>query len=260
MNEFDRLVEIFERLRAPGGCPWDARQTHKSISQCAVEEAYELMDAIDSGDLDHLREELGDLLLQVLFHSTIAKDLGEFTIRDVINGLADKLIYRHPHVFGTEQVAGSEEVIRNWERLKQQEEGKEGRESILDGIPEALPALLQARKIQSRASRAGFDWPDHRGVIDKVKEEADELREAMERGDPEDIKAEIGDLLFSIVNLSRFAGVDPETALRRTNRTFRNRFRKIEEEALRRGVPLEEMSLEEMDEIWQRAKDETSSR
>ena len=124
MKDFDRLVEIFERLRAPGGCPWDARQTHKSISRCAVEEAYELVDAIDSGDLNHLREELGDVLLQVLFHSTIAKDLGEFTIRDVINELADKLIYRHPHVFGTEDVADSEEVIRNWERLKQQEEGK----------------------------------------------------------------------------------------------------------------------------------------
>ena len=259
MKDFDRLVEIFERLRAPGGCPWDARQTHKSISRCAVEEAYELVDAIDSGDLNHLREELGDVLLQVLFHSTIAKDLGEFTIRDVINELADKLIYRHPHVFGTEDVADSEEVIRNWERLKQQEEGKAHRESLLDGIPEALPALLQARKIQSKASRTGFDWQDHRGVIDKVKEEADELREAMEQGDPEDITAEIGDLLFSIVNLARFAGVDPESALRRTNRTFKRRFREIEDEAKRRGVAVEEMSLQEMDEIWQRAKDESSS-
>lgn len=259
MKDFDSLVEIFERLRAPGGCPWDARQTHESISRCAVEEAYELVDAIDSGDLNHLREELGDLLLQVLSHSTIAKDLGEFTIRDVINGLADKLVYRHPHVFGTEEVAGSEDVIRNWERLKRQEKGKAHRKSLLDGIPEILPALLQARKIQSKASRAGFDWQDHRGVIDKVKEEADELREAMERGNVQDITAEIGDLLFSVVNLARFAGVDPETALRRTNRTFRSRFRKIEEEAQRRGVPLEEMSLQEMDEIWQRAKDKTPS-
>ncbi len=259
MKDFDRLVEIFERLRAPGGCPWDARQTHKSISRCAVEEAYELVDAIDSGDMSHLREELGDVLLQVLFHSTIAKDLGEFTIRDVINELADKLIYRHPHVFGTEEVADSEEVIRNWERLKQQEVGKADRESLLDGIPEALPALLQARKIQSKASRAGFDWQDQRGVIAKVKEEADELREAMEQGSAEDITAEIGDLLFSIVNLARFAGVDPESALRRTSRTFKRRFREIENEAKRRGVPLEEMSLQEMEEIWQRAKDETSS-
>lgn len=259
MKDFDSLVEIFERLRAPGGCPWDARQTHESISRCAVEEAYELVDAIDSGDLNHLREELGDLLLQVLSHSTIAKDLGEFTIRDVINGLADKLVYRHPHVFGTEEVAGSEDVIRNWERLKRQEKGKAHRKSLLDGIPEILPALLQARKIQSKASRAGFDWQDHRGVIDKVKEEADELREAMERGNVQDITAEIGDLLFSVVNLARFAEVDPETALRRTNRTFRSRFRKIEEEAQRRGVPLEEMSLQEMDEIWQRAKDKTPS-
>jgi len=162
-------------------------------------------------------------------------------------------------VFGTEEVAGSEDVIRNWERLKRQEKGKAHRKSLLDDIPEILPALLQARKIQSKASRAGFDWQDHRGVIDKVKEEADELREAMERGNAQDITAEIGDLLFSVVNLARFAGVDPETALRRTNRTFRSRFRKIEEEAQRRGVPLEEMSLQEMDEIWQRAKDKTPS-
>ncbi|HOD71068.1 MAG TPA: nucleoside triphosphate pyrophosphohydrolase [Deltaproteobacteria bacterium] len=259
MKEFDRLVEIFERLRAPGGCPWDAQQTHQSISRCAVEEAYELVDAIDGGDLDHMREELGDVLLQVLFHSTIAKDLGEFTITDVINDLADKLIYRHPHVFGGESVSSSSEVIRNWERLKKKEEGKSGRESILDGIPESLPALLHARKIQSAASRVGFDWQDAGGAAGKVKEEADELLEALARGDAEEIIGEIGDLLFSIVNLARFAGVDPESALRRTNRKFRKRFSMIEAEAKKRGVALEEMSLQEMDELWEKAKNEPDS-
>lgn len=259
MKEFDRLIEIFERLRAPGGCPWDAKQTHKSIARCAVEEAYELVDAIDSGDLAHLREELGDVLLQVLFHSTIAKDLGEFTIKDVIEGLARKLIYRHPHVFGDETASDAGEVIRNWERLKRSEEGKEHRTSVLDGIPEALPGLLQARKIQSAASRVGFDWQDPSGVVDKVREEAGELLVAMEHGDSEEITSEIGDLLFSIVNLARCAGVDPETALRRTSRTFRRRFSLIEQEARDRGIPLEEMSLEEMDEIWERAKGKAGS-
>lgn len=259
MKEFDRLVEIFELLRAPGGCPWDAQQTHKSIARCAVEEAYELVDAIDGNDVNHLREELGDVLLQVLFHSTIAHELGEFTIQDVINDLADKLIYRHPHVFGNESVADSGEVIRNWERLKKKEQGKTDRESILDGIPEALPALLQARKIQSKVSRVGFDWQDTDGVVEKVKEEAGELLQAIERNDVEEIAGEIGDLLFSVVNLARFAGVDPESALRRTNRKFRKRFSMIESEAKKRGIPLEEMSLQEMDEIWERAKGEPDS-
>jgi len=259
MKEFDKLVELFERLRAPGGCPWDARQTHKSISRCVVEEAYELVDAIDTDDVSHLREELGDVLLQVLFHSTIAKDLGEFTIQDVINDLADKLIYRHPHVFGNESVSDSQEVIRNWERLKSREEGKKDRASILDGIPEALPELLKARKIQSAASRVGFDWQDPRGAADKVTEEAGELLGAMERKDVEEITDEIGDLLFSIVNLARFAGVDPESALRRANRKFIKRFSRIESEARRRGIPLEEMSLKDMDKVWEQAKDEPDS-
>lgn len=256
MEDFDRLVGIFEKLRAPGGCPWDAEQDHKSISKCAIEEAYELADAIDDGDVGHLREELGDLLLQVVFHSVIAKDLGEFTIREVINDLADKLIYRHPHVFGDENVSDSGEVIRNWDRLKKKEEGKTGRKSILDGIPEALPGLLYARKIQSAASRVGFDWKDPEGVIDKVREEAQELHEAIRNKDEKEIESEIGDLLFSIVNLARYTGVDPETALRKTNRKFRKRFSKIEDEAKRKGVSLEDMSLEEMDAVWNSAKKE----
>jgi tetrapyrrole methylase family protein / MazG family protein len=256
MKEFDDLVGIFEKLRAPGGCPWDAEQDHKSISRCAIEEAYELADAIDAGDAAHLREELGDLLLQVVFHSVIAKDLGEFTIRDVINDLADKLIYRHPHVFGTGQAADSQEVIRNWDRLKAKEEGKAHRMSILDGIPEALPALLHARKIQSVASRVGFDWKDPEGVLGKIREEASELGEAIQGKDAEEIESELGDLLFSVVNLARYLKVDPEAALRKTNLKFRKRFSKIEAEARERGVQLEDMTLEEMDAIWESAKED----
>jgi len=255
MKEFDRLVEILERLRAPGGCPWDAEQDHRSISRCMIEEAYELVDAIQADDVEHLREELGDVLLQVVFHSTIAKDLGEFTIKEVVNDLCDKLIHRHPHVFGDVSVADSGEVIKNWERLKKKEEGKKRRQSILDGIPDTLPSLQYARKIQSVVSRVGFDWPDAAGVVDKIKEEADEVLQAMQSHKSDQVAEEIGDLLFSIVNFARFNGIDPESALRRTNLKFRQRFHEIEKEAKSRGLRLEDMSLEEMDKIWESTKD-----
>ncbi|MGC9325616.1 MAG: nucleoside triphosphate pyrophosphohydrolase [Desulfomonilia bacterium] len=254
MIDFDRLVEIFERLRGPGGCPWDAEQTHKSISRCAVEEAYELFDAIESGETDHMREELGDLLLQVLFHSTIAKDLGEFTIEDVINDLARKLVHRHPHVFGDTVADTSKDVIKTWEQIKRKEQGKAKRESILDGIPEALPGLHHARKIQSVVSRVGFDWHDPAGVLEKIREEVGELSQALAKGDRDEIESELGDILFSVVNLARIIRIDPEAALRRTNRTFKKRFRLIEDEARKRGLSLDEMTLEEMDRIWERAK------
>ncbi|MDT8272626.1 MAG: nucleoside triphosphate pyrophosphohydrolase [Desulfomonilia bacterium] len=254
MEEFDRLVEIFERLRGPGGCPWDAEQTHRSISRCALEEAYELFDAIESNDTEHMKEELGDLLLQVLFHSTIAKGLGEFTIRDVINDLARKLIHRHPHVFGDTLADTSKDVIRNWEQIKQKEQGKKERTSILDGIPESLPGLLHARKIQSVASRVGFDWQDPSGAVEKIREELDELTAALEKGSQDEISAEIGDLLFSVVNSARLLKVDPEAALRKTIRAFKKRFRAIEDEARNNGTSLDEMTLEEMDRIWEEAK------
>jgi tetrapyrrole methylase family protein/MazG family protein len=254
MKEFDRLIEIFEKLRAPDGCPWDAEQDHKSISRCIIEEAYELIDAIETGTSEDLMEELGDILLQVVFHSMIAKDDGEFTIKDVINALCEKLIYRHPHVFGDANIKDAKEVIKNWDKLKQKEKTKQKRKSILDGTPETLPELLYARKIQSSAKKVGFDWEDPKGVIDKVKEEAEELYHAMQDHDQDSMEEEIGDLLFSIVNLSRFAKVDPEAALRRTNRKFKARFYEIEKEAKKRGVSLEDMSFEEMDEIWEMAK------
>ncbi len=254
MQEFDRLVEIIERLRAPGGCPWDAEQTHQSISSCMVEEAFEAVEAIQDNDMEHLKEELGDVLIQVVFHSAIAAENGNFKIEDVINGICDKLVYRHPHVFGEVEVADSAEVKKNWEMLKQQEKGKEERESLLDGIPEVLPALLYARKMQTKAARVGFDWDDVRGAIAKMAEETDELLKEIENGNHDAIEDEIGDLLFSIVNVTRFCKVDPEAALRRTNRKFGRRFRRIEAEAASSGVSLADMSLAEMDAIWDQAK------
>lgn len=254
MEEFDHLVQIFERLRAPGGCPWDAEQDHKSISRCIIEEAYELFDAIHQGSAEHMQEELGDVLLQVVFHSIIARDNGEFDLKGVINGLAEKLISRHPHVFGDVQADTSAEVKRNWERLKRKEKGKARRESILDGIPRKLPALQAARKIQSVVSRVGFDWEDAQGVMEKIDEELAELNASLEKGDADAIEAEIGDLLFSVVNLARLCTVDPESALRRTNRKFKKRFSAIEREAVRRERSLDAMTLEEMDEIWNMVK------
>lgn len=255
MEEFDRLVQIFETLRAPGGCPWDAEQDHRSIARCVIEEAYELFDAIETGNVEHMREELGDVLLQVVFHSIIARDAGEFDLKDVIDGLAEKLVFRHPHVFGDVRADDSAAVKRNWEKLKGAEKGKTERASILDGIPVSLPSLQAARKIQSTASRVGFDWKDASGVLDKIREEAGELAEAMEEGDTEAVADEIGDLLFSVVNLARLAGVDPESALRSTNRKFCTRFAAIEAEAARRGMDLDEMTLEEMDAIWEKTKE-----
>jgi tetrapyrrole methylase family protein/MazG family protein len=255
MDEFDRLVEIFERLRAPGGCPWDAEQDHRSISRNIIEEAYELFDAIHTGDAEHMKEELGDVLLQVVFHSIIARDHGEFSLVDVINGLAEKLISRHHHVFGDVRLDTSSQVIRNWERLKQAEKGKARRSSILDGIPSALPGLMAARKLQSVVSRVGFDWQDASGVVAKIAEETEELSEALQEGRSDAVEEEIGDLLFSVVNLARLCKVDPEAALRKTNRKFTKRFLAIEKEARRRGVALDEMTLDEMDEIWERAKE-----
>lgn len=258
MEEFDRLVEIFEKLRSPGGCPWDAQQDHGSISRCIIEEAYELFDAIEAGDAEHMCEELGDVLLQVVFHSIIARDLGEFTLTDVINGLATKLVSRHPHVFGDTRADTACEVVRNWEKIKGGEKGKSHRQSILDGIPKSLPSLLAARKIQAAASRVGFDWRDARDVLDKIREETRELSGALDMDDAASVKDEIGDMLFSVVNLARLCGVDPESALRATNDKFRRRFGAIEEEAARRGIALEEMTLGEMDRIWERAKTRTS--
>lgn len=254
MKEFDRLIDIMEKLRAPGGCPWDAQQDHKTLSRYIVEEAYELVEAIQNEDISHLKEELGDVLLQVVFHATIARQNQEFTIQDVIDAICEKLVYRHPHVFGDVSAETPIEVIRNWEQLKKKERNKENRQSILDGIPKDFPSLLYARKIQSLASRAGFDWQDTDGVMEKIREEIDELSQAIQFDGNEEIEEELGDLLFSIVNLSRFQDVDPEIALRKTNRKFIKRFHEIEKKAKSQGVSLEDMTLDEMDDIWEQSK------
>jgi len=226
MKEFERLIEIMERLRRPGGCPWDAEQDHQSISHCVIEEAYELVDAIATHNTDHLREELGDLLLQVVFHSIIASDQGEFTMQDVISELCEKLMHRHPHVFGDATVRDSGEVIRNWEQLKRKEKGKRKRESIFDGIPEALPALLSARKLQSSAKRAGHDLGGHERMLNKLSNEISDLTAAIESGHKEQIEHTLGEALFSLVNLARCLGIDPEASLRKVNKRFRDRFNK----------------------------------
>jgi tetrapyrrole methylase family protein/MazG family protein len=254
MDAFDRLIDIMDRLRGPGGCPWDAEQDHKSIMKHLIEEAYELADAVDSGDPHAMLEELGDVLLHVVFHSVIARDKGEFALAEVIDHLCEKLIYRHPHVFGDTTVADSKEVIRNWEKLKGAEEGKRDRPSILSDIPVDLPALLRALKIQSKVSRVGFDWEGPEGVIDKLNEETRELAEALDSGDRGRIEDEIGDLIFSAVNMARLLKVDPEAALRRTCAKFIRRFQEIENVARENGVGLADMPMVEKDHIWEAAK------
>lgn len=247
-----RLVEIVERLRGEGGCPWDRKQTHQSLKPQLVEEAYEVVDAIDSGDPGALAEELGDILLHVVFHSQLAKEKGQFDITDVIDGIVEKMIRRHPHVFGGEEVDSTKEVLRNWERMKQEEKGDSP--SVMDGIPEALPALIAAFKVQAKAARLGFDWRKVEDVIAKVNEEIAEFGEALDSGNRDSMEDEMGDLLFAVVNLARFCEVDPELALRRTLKKFISRFKHIEEYAASHGIEIEDMSLEEMDAIWEAAK------
>lgn len=252
LNEFDEFVNIVRRLRKD--CPWDRIQTHLSLRRCLLEETYEVLESIDDGNMSELKKELGDILLQVVFHSNIAEENKEFTLSEVISSETKKLIDRHPHVFGDIKVTDSEEVKKNWEKLKK----KEGRISVIEGIPAELPALLKAYRIQEKASRVGFDWKDEKPVFEKIIEEINELRQNVDSGKPVgDIEDEIGDVLFSIVNYSRFLKINPEDALRRTIKKFRDRFQKIEKYAEENNRILDEMSLEEMDEIWNKAKADT---
>ncbi len=249
LNEFDEFVKIVKLLRKE--CPWDRIQTHLSLRRCLLEETYEVLESIDAGDMTELKKELGDILLQVVFHSNIAEENNDFNLKDVITSETKKLIDRHPHVFGEVKVKDSEEVKRNWEKLKK----KEGRTSVIDGIPDELPALLKAYRIQEKASKVGFDWDDEKPVFDKISEEISELRENVNNGKPlSEIEDEFGDVLFSIVNYSRYLKINPEDALRRTIKKFRNRFQKIEKYADENNKILDEMTLEEMDEIWNKSK------
>ncbi len=248
--DFDRLVEIMARLRKE--CPWDRKQTRESLRPYLIEEAYEVLEAIDENDPEKLKEELGDLLLQVVFHAEIAREKGEFDINDVIDFLCNKLIYRHPHVFGDVKVKDAEEVLENWEKLKKKE--KNHKDSVLSGVPRELPALLQAFRLQEKASKVGFDWDNVDGVIDKMKEELSELIEAVNSGDREKIEHEMGDLLFAVANLGRFVGVDPENALRKCNARFKERFQYIEKKLSEEGKSPSDVSLEYMDKLWEEAK------
>lgn len=253
-EKFQRLLKIMEQLRSERGCPWDRVQTHDTLKRYLLEETYELLEAIDNKDFKAMKEELGDLLLQIVFHSQIAKEEGHFSIDDVIDSISNKLITRHPHVFGNAKFKTAEEVLKQWDDRKK-EEGKL-KESILEGIPKGLPALLKAYKIQSRVSKIGFDWEKPEDVIPKIEEETEELKQAVKSGDKERIEEEVGDLLFSIVNLCRLLRVDPESCLRKTNLKFETRFRKMEKLAASKNKSLKDMSLEEMDSLWEQTKSE----
>lgn len=251
-SSFDELVAIMTRLRGEGGCPWDRAQTHETLKPYLIEEAYEIIEALDQGDDQELKEELGDLLLQVVFHAQMAAEEGRFDIEEVIQTNIQKLRRRHPHVFGNVTVTGPEEVRDNWEQIKQKEKG--GKRSLLDGIPKSLPALLRARRVQQRASGVGFDWQRVEEVLEKVREEVEELQAVCAEQNRARAREELGDLLFSLVNLSRFLDVNPEDALQQTVDRFMRRFRRIEEELARRGKTPSQSSLEEMDEIWEDVK------
>ncbi len=248
LKEFRRFVQIVRRLRRE--CPWDREQTHQSIRHSLIEEAYEVIEALDTHNLEELRRELGDLLLHIAMHATIAEQEKEFTLKDVINDITDKLIRRHPHVFGTRRAHTAHDVKQHWEQLKM----REGRASLLDGIPKHLPALQRALRVQERASRVGFDWKHEREVWNKVREEGEELRRALLRRRHDTKEEELGDYLFALVNYARFVGVEPETALRRTVEKFTKRFRYIEQELAKKGKGVHDSSLEEMDALWNKAK------
>ena len=257
MSELDRLVNLMARLRGPNGCPWDREQTHQSLKPYLIEETYEALDAIDREDDDGLRDELGDVLLQIVFHAQLAREEARFTLEDVAEATSDKLIRRHPHVFGNTTANTPGQVVENWEAIKSREKREKGRSpSILEGIPRQLPALFRARRVQERAARSGFDWTDTEEVVDKVREEVDEFLEAWLDADNKGVEEEFGDLLFSLVNLGRFLKVCPEEALQKTVGKFENRFRYIEQELGRQGKNPQTASLEEMDRLWEASKKE----
>lgn len=289
-ERFERAVAIMAKLRAPGGCPWDREQTFDSIKPYTLEEAYEVLEAIDHRDWYELPSELGDLLLQVLFYAEMAQEAGHFSIDDVLDRLANKLISRHPHVFGDVEANTSAEVVRNWEAIKAQEKKQrlaargemqaaesDQPESILEGVPSAMPALLEANKLSSKAARVGFEWPEISGLFEKLDEEAGELRAELEnypapgpqppgRGVAgssqhpiteqlrERIEDEVGDLLFVVVNIARFLGLDPESALKKTNRKFKRRFQWMESELASQGGDVRKSTLDEMESLWQKSK------
>lgn len=252
--DLSALVALMARLRGPNGCPWDRKQTPESLKPFLVEECYEVIDALDEGTPYKVKEELGDLLFQIVFHARIAEERGQFTIGDVVSAIHEKMVRRHPHVFGNVKADTAGEVVANWEAIKKTEKGYEERTSILEGVPRHLPSLLRAHSLQERAARVGFDWNRLDEALPKLDEEMAEFKEALNAEDASGIEEELGDIFFMLVNISRFLGVNPEDALRKTISKFIHRFRYIEEHAADHGRSLNEMTLDEMERLWQEAK------
>jgi tetrapyrrole methylase family protein/MazG family protein len=249
-----QLVELMAKLRGPDGCPWDLQQTSLSLKPFLLEECYEVVEALDEGSPEKIKEELGDVLFQIIFHARIAEEKGEFTIWDVIAGAVEKMTRRHPHVFGDLKLETGQEVLANWEEIKKKEKGYEQRTSILEGVPRDLPSLLRAHRLQERAARVGFDWARIEEVLPKLDEEMAEFKEALKLENAAGIEEELGDIFFVLVNISRFLGVNPEDALRKTISKFIRRFRYIEEHAAAAGKSLSDMTLGEMDRLWEESK------
>lgn len=249
VKEISELIDVIARLRAPDGCQWDRVQTHKSLRPNMLEEAYEAVDAMDSGDMKHLKEELGDVLLQVVLHAQIASEEGAFTIEDVAKGLKDKLIHRHPHVFGDVKVNSTKEILDNWDKLKAEE--KQHRKSAMDGISKSQSALMSAQKISKKAVKTGFEWPNEKSLYECIFSEFDEFKEAVKEQNKDHMEEEFGDILFATVNLARWNKIDAEQALLKANKKFMTRFRKMEELATK---PLNDYSFEEFDNLWKSAK------
>jgi len=258
--DIQKLVELMETLRGEKGCPWDKQQTRETLKPMLIEEAYEVLEAIDNADSSELKEELGDLLFQIIFHARIAQERNEFHLADIIDRLHEKMVRRHPHIFGGADFKTPQDVLKNWEDIKAAERGvpstlsPESKKSLLDGIPQNMPALYRANQMTAKASRVGFDWTDLEGILAKIDEEKDELRQAHASMDTQAMAEEVGDLLFVVVNAARFVGVDPESALRRSNRKFERRFRHMESRIKQQGRRLQDATLQEMDALWEEAK------
>ena len=252
--DINDLLEIMSLLRSPGGCPWDAEQTHESIRNSLIEETYEVIEAINKNDRELLLEELGDVLLQVVFHAQMEKEKQSFDFSDVCDGICKKLVERHPHVFGSVNVENTDEVLKNWDDIKRKSKGQKTQGSAMEKIPKELPALMRAEKIQSKAKKVGFDWPEIGGALDALESEIKELKEAMQSGIYDEIENEMGDVLFSCVNVARFLDVDSELALTRSNEKFITRFLEVERLAAERGINMKEKTIEELDELWNQAK------
>lgn len=254
LKNLKRFIGVIAKLRSPnGGCPWDLEQTHETLRPYLLEEAHEVLEAIDTGDVEHLREELGDLLLQVVLHAQVAQDNGNFTIEDIARDISDKMVRRHPHVFGEKKVRDSQEVLKNWDQIKAREK-KEKSFSLLDGIPKGLPSLFEALKLSKKAAKVGFEWQKPKDVFDKIDEEKKEIKAALKRKNQKNLEEELGDFLFTAVNLCRVYHVNPEIALLKANRKFKNRFQKMEAYWQKKQRPLQKVSFQEWNHVWKKIK------